>query len=220
MGISGITIIERFSFEELERRLRTVPLKGDQTIHPYEKARISTKTFYPQEVNPTTFYLLRNGLKLHESLRAYFLTYGIDILHLDGGITFDVEGLPEAERRKTLIPPIVELTSRVVRFIPQEGEIDYPQSVPVSIPILNDGAHRVMTARQAQTDFTAVFVSGASPEYPFYAHPNSWEQVKIVDHVPHNKHEKKMYIRPDVSFLYRDFGVLGCGTFRFGGSTT
>jgi len=59
--------------------------------------------------------------------------------------------------------------------------------------------------------FNGIYIVGALESHPFYAHPNEWERIKIVEEVPKDKKDKKFYSRPDCYALYRNFGVLGCG---------
>ena len=211
----NIKIVNRISFADLVERIRKVPLvkksEDGSEIFVYDKARISLRELDPDEVNPTTFYLLKENLKFQEDLRKHLQeTEGIDTLLLDIGL----EIVNEVNEVWTLMPPIIEVTPRMVRYQPLEGELSYEETVKVQIPIINDGAHRVATARKLGMTFKGIFISGADERYPFYAHPNEWERVKLVDSVPKTKGEKKLYSREDCYGLYRNFGVLGCGKPR------
>ena len=218
-----ITILERYTWNDLEVQLRTVPLKGDATILPYQHARISLKRFFPEEVNPPQFYLLRGNMHTQIMLnRVLREDHGIDTLHLNGAVKFEIQdtNMKAEDCIKTLTPPIIELTPRTVHYVPQSGEITYEQPTKIMIALINDGMHRVGIARLLQSDFTGVFVSGAPEAYAYYAHPNNWDQVFMVDEVPKDKTQKKMYTRENVYFLYRDFSVLGCGKPREAGATS
>ena len=214
-----IEVIRRIDFSELERKVREVPLRGKdfdgKEIRVYEHAHISLRTMHPDEVNPTTFYLLRSNLEFQRALREHLMsTQGIDTLNLEGAL----EILNEKGELWTLTPPIIEVTPRLVRYQPKEGEIYYRDVVKVQIPIINDGAHRIALARELGILFRALFISGADENFPFYAHPNEWSRTKVVDFVPSDKRDKKFYSREDCYALYRDFGVLGCGAPRILGS--
>jgi len=210
-----IKIVNRISFSELESSVRAVPLKG---LNPdgsqrlvYTDARISLKRFYTEEINPTTFYLLKRGIKLQRELRTTLLDkYEIDTLNLDAA--YEIEN--EKGEIWGLTPPIIELTPRKVKYVPRKGEIPYEDEVVVQVPIINDGAHRVWLARENHETFVGLFISGADPNFPFYAHPNEWSMVKILDEVPKDKRDKKFYSMENCYDLYRDFEVLGCGAPR------
>lgn len=208
-----ITVHERISFQELEVRLRQVPLKQrDEQGNPifvYRGANIGIRHIKPDEVNPTTFYLLRAGLEFQRQLRAELLSKeGIDTFDLAYGIRLSADDGKE----HLLIPPVVEVTPRTVQFIPtKKEELAFPDHVEIGIPVINDGAHRMFLAREVGENIRVIHISGADPNFPFYAHPNDWERIRVVDQVPANKREKKFYSREDCYALYRDFGVLGVG---------
>lgn len=211
----NIQIVNRISFIDLVDRIRKVPLvqksKEGSEIFVYEQARISLRELDPNEVNPTTFYLLKNNLEFQRDLRKVLQeTEGIDTLSLD--MTLEIKN--QDGELWTLMPPIIEVTPRQVKYSPLEDEIRHEQIVKVQIPIINDGAHRVYLAREMGIPFRGVFISGVDERFPFYAHPNEWERVKLVDSVPKTKEEKKFYSREDCYALYRNFGVLGCGKPR------
>ncbi|MBI4133495.1 hypothetical protein HY478_02680 [Candidatus Uhrbacteria bacterium] len=208
-----IDIVRQIPFSDLEAMIRRVPLKqkaeDGSEIFVYGGARISQHTFHPADVNPTTFYLLHKGLDFQEKLHGYLLReHGIDMLQLDGAVELHNR---DTDQVWTLTPPIVEVTPRTVRFVAQEGEIQCDADVAIQIPIIMDGAHRVGLARRLGLPFASVFIAGADPRFPFYAHPNPWSMVCVVDEVPKHKREKKLYSREDCYGLYRDFGVIGCG---------
>jgi hypothetical protein len=207
--------IKKIPFSELEKKIKTVPLmqkdENDKDIFVYEKANISFRELSPFEVNPTTFYLIEKNLKFQHELRKHLMqNFGIDSLHLDAA--YELKN--EKGEIWTLTPPIIEVTSRKVMYVPNESEIKYKNKVTIQIPIINDGAHRVYSAIQQNQTFNGVFISQPNNEFPFYAHPNSWNDVKIVQDVPATKEEKKFYSRENCYALYRDFGKLGCGAPR------
>ena len=216
----SIEILKRFSADELIAKVRGVPLKkneGDESppIFVYQHAQIGLRQLHPQEVNPTSFYLLRKNLMFQRELRAaLMLDHEIDTLALSEGLEIRVTQEDGSSQIWGLIPPVIEVTPRFVRYRPLPGEIEHNGVQRIEIPIINDGLHRVALAREERVPFTGLVVSGADHRYPFYAHPNGWEQVKVVDDVPATKDEKKLYTRENCTALYRDFGVLGCGAPR------
>jgi len=210
-----IEVVKHIPFPELEQLLRKVPLmekdEDGNEIFVYKDAKISLKKFHPKEVNPTTFYVLRKALKFQRELRTYLMEeHGIDSLHLNEAI----EIVNEDGQLWTLTPPIIEVTRRDVNYVPKEGEIPYDDNVNILIPVINDGAHRVHTALTLGETFNGILISNVMEEYPFYAHPNEWDMVKVVDEVPKTKVEKKFYSRDNCYALYRNFGILGCGAPR------
>jgi len=210
-----ITIINNIPFEELEQKIRAVPLlqkrEDGSSVKVYQSAEISFREVNPLEVNLTTFYLLEQNLQFQRELRDYLRKKnGIDTLHLDQA--YELKN--EKGEIWTITPPIIEVTPRTVKFIPKPEEISYPDQVTLQIPVVNDGAHRVWMAKESNEKFMAIYISGALAEYPFYAHPNEWSRVRIVETVPTKKEDKKMYSQPNCYGLYRDFGSLGCGSPR------
>ncbi len=214
-----IRIVNHWSLYDLLERVRSVPLKklgaDGQPIFPYRNALLSLRELHPDEVNPPTFYALRQNLQVQRDLRAALLEQGHDSLHLDGALELEDD---QGERRM-LFPPVIELTLRTVRYVPQEGEIVHQRAVTVLLPVVNDGVHRLLLARELGETFRALHVVGADPHYPYYAHPNAWSDVQIMDRVPATQGDKKMYSRLDCTALYRDFAVFGCGGIRPPGST-
>ena len=210
-----IEVVSKVSWKELESRVRGVPLikkKDDGSqIFVYDRADISLRTVWSDEVNPTSFYALRDGLQRQRDLRQTLLKeQGVDTLMLDGLLR-----LRNGEGQEFgLMPPVVEVQKRRVKYVPGEGEINYDETVELIVPLINDGLHRFMLARELGRSVNVVYIVGSDSEFPFYAHPNSWSEVKLVDSVPKAKEEKKRYSREDCYALYRDFGVLGCGAPR------
>ncbi len=210
-------VVGEKDFKELESMIRMVPLKGlDESgnkIFVYKDARISLRRdVNPNEVNPTTFYMLRKSLETQREMRHDLMRLGYDPLHLEGALMV----LNNKGEVWTLIPPVIEVTQRYVRYAPQDGEVAYMPPFRVMIPIINDGIHRVSIAREEGSTFTALWISGVDEryQYQFYAHPNDWPLVKVLDELPMIKGEKKMYRLPDCYKVYRDFDVIGCGKPR------
>jgi hypothetical protein len=214
-----ITLVKEISLEELMEKFRDVPLKepapDSSPIYVYKDASISLREFDPREVNPTTFYVLRHNLQFQRDLRKVLLESGIDSLHLNGAVVLQ----DEQGKQRTLMPPVIELGQRTISYVPGPHEITHHRKVTINIPLINDGAHRVMLARELGQTFHGIYVVGADPSHPFYAHPNSWDDVQIMDSVPATPHEKKLYLRENCATLYRNFDVFGCGTLRSPGST-
>ncbi len=215
----NIEIIRAFDFAELEEKIRNIPLMqkgGDgEDIFPYKNAHICLQPFQAEDVNPPTFYLLKKNMQLLQEFHDALLALGYDFLHL----TEQVAGLEilkkEGNELWTLIPPVVESTHRAVKYVVQDGEINHEHIVAnVAIQLVCDGAHRVALSRERGGSFMGVSITGVDPNYPYYAHPNGWDLVDVVDEVPATKEEKKMYRLDDCYALYRNFDQIGCGKPR------
>lgn len=210
-----IEIVRSISFDELVQKIRDVPLmkprEDGSQIYVYKDADISLQQLRSEQVNPPTFYLLKKQMEVQRDLRRLLAEQGIDSLNLDRAL----EIKNDSGKIWTLTPPIIEVTPRTVKYNQQQGEIDYSQrSSNINIPLICDGAHRVALARELNTSFTAVYISGVDENFPYYAHPNGWDMVNVVEEVPKTKEEKKFYRFLDCYALYRDFGVVGCGKPR------
>ncbi len=207
-------------FSELEEKIRGIPLMQKDTdgseIFPYKNAHINLQLFHADEVNPPTFYLLEKNLQTQKLLHAALLNLGYNFLHLtDKAAALEIFN-KDSNEFWTLIPPIIELTSRTVRYVPQSNEINYEHMpTKIMIQLICDGAHRVAFSQGHGELFTGIKISGADPLYPYYAHPNGWDMVKIVKDVPATKEEKKYYRLENCYALYRNFDIIGCGKPRY-----
>ncbi len=215
----NIEIIRTFNFLQLEEKLRGIPLmqqdRNGNDILPYKDAHISMRHFFIEDVNPPTFYLLKKNLELLQEFHLALLNLGYDFLHLNEQ-TAGLEILKKENNELwTLIPPVIESTSRVVKYVPQDGEINHGH-IPtrITIQLICDGAHRVALARGYGGNFVGIAITGSNPDYSYYAHPNGWEMVKTVDEVPTTKEDKKYYRFEDCYSLYRNFDTIGCGKPR------
>ncbi len=212
-----ISIKQIISFSELEQRLRQVTLMGRDEqgglIYPYRSADISLREISWREANPTTLYLLQSGIKNQEDLRSRLSSSGLDALHLHSAVVFETE-----QGIRTLLPPIVEVQEEQVKFENPHGDRTYLGAYRINVPLINDGAHRFYLARMEKISSTVIYISGIPSQYPFYAFPNHWDDVKIVDEVPQNKAEKKLYRREESYALYRNLDSVfaGCSKPRTG----
>lgn len=213
----NIQVVNRLSFEELEERVRSVPLlkacnPDGSKIFVYQQADIRLRKVSTDELNPTTFYVVKKNLEFQRDLRVYLLAeHGVDTLALDGALELENR---DTNEQWTLIPPVVEVSEEDVFFDNTRGDLRYDQSVRVKVPIINDGAHRAYLARKICQPLNVLSISNIPPEHPFYAYPNPWHMVNVVDAVPKSMADKKLYRRSNSYDLYRDFGVLGCGAPR------
>ena len=191
-----IEILNRITFAELEKMLRRVPLmaiaEDGSQIYIYKDARITLKNLSAEEVNPPTFYIIKRNLQLQRDVRESLLNqYNIDLFNLNGAL----EIKNEQKEIWTLTPPIIEVVSRIVSYVPQGGEIDHrSKQIKILIPTLADGSHRGALARRLGLPFNAVYISEIDEKHPtYYAHPNSWDKVQEVEDTPKTMSDKKLY---------------------------
>lgn len=214
-----VEIVREIPWGELEQMVRKVPLKTKKPdgspIYVYEKANIELRTVLPDELAASSFYLVEKNLEFQRALRAAMSEKGYDTLRLDRGLVIK-NALNEVW---TLMPPVVEVMHEDITHRNRRGDIDYTgKPTKATVHIVNDGMHRVWFAREIGKPITVVHISGIPEEHPYYALPNSWDDVRIFTDVPKTKTEKKFYRRNDCYALYRDFDVLGCGKPRNTGS--
>ncbi len=145
--------IERvISFEELEAKVRAVPLLSQDSstkTQPYVNAHISLQEFSYDDIAPTTLYVLTKNLETQDMLSNRLSQLGHDPLSLEGGLELadangDVYGL---------VPPIVEETPEGMCLI--------------------DGIHRnYMPRLLGRTSFIGLAIENVDSHSPFYAYPN------------------------------------------------
>jgi hypothetical protein len=214
-----VEILREIPWSELEQMVRKVPLKMERPdkskIFVYDKATIELRTVMPEELAASSFYLVQKSADFQRALHDELKKVGYDTLHLKGGLEIrNSQG--EIWR---LIPPVVEVMHEDVQHVNSRGDIDYSgKQAKVAVHIVNDGMHRVALARDLGSSVNVIHVSGIPEEFPYYALPNGWDQVRTFTDVPKTKAEKKFYRRNDCYALYRDFDVLGCGKPRNTGS--
>ena len=194
----NIKILSRTPWSELEKKIREVPLikpdDGGNQIFVYEKANINLRQLPVEEINPASFYVVKKNLEFQQELRDYLLKeHNIDSLQLNEAL--EIEN--ESGEIWTLMPPVVEMMKETARFDNDRGDIEYDHSEKITMPVLNDGLHRVYTAKQLGVDPTVIVISSLPDEHPFYAYPNSWDKVQVFDDVPKEKQEKKLYRREE-----------------------
>ena len=88
----------------------------------------------------------------------------MDLKDKIGGLYFGVE---EDKHEWLLAPPIVEVSK-----------------IDGNIPVLVDGEHRFVLAREYGQKVRVVWIEGVSEEIPVIAKPIKWDEVKIYDVVP------------------------------------
>ncbi|OGY60344.1 MAG: hypothetical protein A3B23_01405 [Candidatus Colwellbacteria bacterium RIFCSPLOWO2_01_FULL_48_10] len=198
--------------EELCVRLPTglleSPLQGEE-ICVFQDARIEVRDVWPDELNPSTLYLLAGSLARQREIRRTLLdSHGIDTLCLEECLELEDEN----GKRFLMTPPFVELVEELVLYAKRTGSLHYPgRKVRLQIPILHDGGHRAWMAMQDEPNkkMRVIYIArSASWEYPTYAYPNGWDEVRVYERIE-DVLLKKLYRRdPPYSYL-RPFRILG-----------
>ncbi len=186
------------------RRLRKTPLAGTEDIFYYRDAKMRFASFHPEELHPTSRYVLRGSLEFQRELRRQLLKKsGVDIFQLKGVIHYRVDG-----ELWGMAPPVVELHDERVRIVPLRGDHEAPPERRLKIKIIPDGLHRIYLAREANVRIRCIFIHGVSAEqYPFPSYPVSWDEVGLCDVVPAPA-EKRFFRKPGSYEFSRPLQVL------------
>lgn len=175
MTIKSLTITSTRNWETFVSLIRKVSLIGDASVFPYQNATIESRVVDPHDVFPISLYVLRPHLVQQKQLHdVLFKDHGIDTFDQDGDtpdISFRVEG---EKGHWKMAPPIVEVSD-----------------VDGGKPILVDGEHRFMLARELGKPVRVVWVTRVSTDYPIMACPVAWRDIKICDTVPNITHKRK-----------------------------
>lgn len=187
--------------DELVEKLRRVRLRGTiggvQQPQVYQNARISLQRRMDIEkfLFPPQRYVLKGTVDSILALEAEFSKYGVDIFALEGALYFWLEGMdPEKDQPIPFLPPIVEES--------------YERGERV-VFLVNDGMHRVWSARKLRRSPNVVLIQDIPEEYPYYAYAitTGWETVVEFDEIP-DVFQKKDYRNPDnYKALFRDFNA-------------
>ncbi|MBF0283822.1 MAG: hypothetical protein HQL51_05120 [Magnetococcales bacterium] len=183
--------------EELLSRLRQTRLKGHGQPLIYQNARLElARQMDPRALFPAQRYVLREDFVRLEALHQLFKGRGVDIFALEGAVWFHLRQEDGAEGEAIpLLPPVVEMSRE------PDGR---------TIPLINDGMHRVYAALRLGKRINVVMVHDVPEEYPYYAHalPNGWDDVTELDALP-DDFVKKSYRDPqNYKALFRDFNAV------------
>jgi hypothetical protein len=168
------------SIHEIVRDIKTI---GDG--YPiYQEAEISIREFSPDEVRPTSKYVLWENLRSVNRIRKEAGEQGVNILQLDD-IT-EINGI-------IIAPPVVE----------NDGEED----------CIVDGLHRFTIARVKGEKVKAIYISGVNQERPIIGKPVSWDRViwrrKKPDEAGELRDLRVADTSEELRKCYRDLSVLG-----------
>lgn len=187
-----ITRIESFSVDELFAALRRVTLHERPWSLPYARADLTLlEGFSPDALVPAQRYVKRSEVVKIRRLAAALAEHDVDLYGLRGFVRFwTADGPPEG---MDLLPPVVECSR---------------EAAGPCVKLINDGMHRVYSARAARRPITVVYVAGVPDETPYYAFPNpaGWEGVEEIEEISEQYAKKHYRLEPHRS-LYRDFNT-------------
>jgi len=204
MNVQDITLEGIEPIEEAFVRLRAAPMDktGGEKILVYEHAELSVRDVDLDLVSPTSLYALEENLAFQRELREHLLaTEGIDTLYLPG-----VLRLRGPDGVIGMAPPVVEIYQDTVSVSPQEGDQVHDKPIVMDFAILLDGIHRGILAREVGVTLRCVVIQHALLGLLPYAHPNSWDEVRVCKTVPA---VKKRYRRQDNYSFMRPVKYLG-----------
>ena len=187
-----ITRIERFGREDLFAALRRVSLYGRPMSLPYARADLTLlEAFDPNDLVPAQLYVKRSELAKVASLAAALREHDVDLYGLRGYVRFWTPDGPE--EGIDLLPPVVECSR---------------EPAGPCLKLINDGMHRVYSARAARRPITVAYVAGVPDETPYYAYPNprGWDGVEEIEEISESFAKKNYRLEPHRS-LYRDFNT-------------
>ncbi|MBF0160787.1 MAG: hypothetical protein HQL88_00730 [Magnetococcales bacterium] len=193
-----ITRIETIPVAILLERFRQTRLRGCGQPFIYAEAQLELlRDVDPRSLYPAQNYVLQADHQRLLALYRAFLERGHDLFALEGGLHFWLqnEETGEEEGPIPLTPPVVELS------LEADGR---------TIPLINDGMHRVYTALRLQRTIHIIQVRNVPRQWPYYAYPlaNGWEDVEELTELPAD-YVKKAYRDPDhYKDLFRDFNAL------------
>jgi hypothetical protein len=187
-----ITRVERFGVEELFACLRRVSLYRRPHSLPYARADLTLLASCDADaLVPAQRYVQRAELDKIEALAAALRDDEVDLYGLRGYVRFWSPDGPE--EGIDLLPPVVECSR---------------EPAGPCLKLINDGMHRVYSARRAGRPITVVYVAGVPDDTPYYAYPNpdGWAGVDEVDAIDDGLVKKNYRLEPHRS-LYRDFNT-------------
>ncbi|MFH0822018.1 MAG: hypothetical protein V2B18_04655 [Pseudomonadota bacterium] len=183
-----IVELEKFSPEDLVRRLRGVTMLKAPDVKVYQNAFVSLERIAIAGLSPPQNYILRSELKKVRELKWALEEHQIDLFELNGFVRMILEG---HEEPVDLLPPVVE------ESIERDGSVHL---------IVNDGMHRVYMALREWVVPQVVLIRGIPKHLPYYAYPvpGGWSNVEEREDLP-SGYLKKWHRIEDYHSLYRNF---------------
>ena len=186
MYIKKIKRIRRDSFI---KKLRNVTLYNNPDILPYKDAEIEIVISDPSCFEPSTFYVLRDGLKFVSLLTDRIASKLGDYAKINTLVEYE----DEFGDVNFIAPPIIEYS-------------DFGKWM------ILDGLHRCFIARHRKLSIPVALVSNATIPYPNLALPSGWKSVYIADKTPDVKRILRSGLNdlPQTRYnLHRNLSVLG-----------
>lgn len=176
--------------DEVLTRLKQTQLMGYGQPYLYKTAMLELcEQVDPDTLVPAQRYVLTRDFQRIENLYSQFLQIGIDIFALKNGLHFEEQG-----EMIPLLPPIVE--------------VSVEESKPVLL--INDGMHRIFSARQLGKHINIILVSNIPKKYPYYAYPlkNGWQDVQVLETLTVGFVKKYYRDKENYKALFRNFNEL------------
>lgn len=190
MDIKQYKLLEK---TELLHRIKETQLKGFDNARVYENSSIDLiRNVNPNDLVPSQRYVLKNGCDTIEDIYNTFKNRDINVFALEGILMFTPNN--DKDENIPFIPPVIE------ESIEPNGKIVW---------LINDGIHRVFTARKLGLPINIILVRNVPKEYPYYAYAleNGWDDVEELVELP-DTYQKKTYRDPDnYKSLFRQFNV-------------
>lgn len=183
--------------DEFLGKLKQVRLKGFDRPYIYKDASLQLFELADTTLlSPPQRYVLKGSVDKIKEIDSAFAKLGVDIFNLHGPLLFWPEGSdPENDLPIPFLPPIVEESRE------KSGR---------HVLIINDGMHRIWTARQLNRCLTVVLAMGVPLEYPYYAYAleKGWNDVEEIEELT-DGYKKKEYRNPEnYKALFRDFNEV------------
>ena len=189
---------ETISEQTLLAGLKKTRLKGYEQPHIYANSKLSIQQgIDPNSLMPAQRYVLESDYDTIEMLYWVFKQHSIDIFALTGGILFwlQVPDTGEEEGPIPLTPPIIE------ESIESDGN---------KIQLINDGMHRIYTARKLEKKINVVLARNVPTKFPYYAYPlkNGWDDVRELPEIPDDFIKKEYRDKENYKALFRNFNEV------------
>lgn len=187
-----ITRVESFGRDDLFAALRRVTLHERPFSLPYAYADLTLlEACATDDLVPAQRYVKRSELTKIARLAAALAEHDVDLFALRGYVRFWTPDGPADGI--DLLPPVVECSR---------------EPAGPCVKLINDGMHRVYSARAARRPITVVYVAGVPDETPYYAFPNprGWAGVEEIEEISEQYAKKHYRLEPHRS-LYRDFNT-------------
>ncbi len=171
-------------------------LKGYGQLNIYANSTLEIQEgIDPNTLIPAQRYVLESDYDTIKMLHTTFEQQSIDIFALKGGIHFWTSDAGEEEGPIPLTPPIIE------ESLEADGS---------KVWLINDGMHRVYTARKLGKKINIILVRNVPVEYPYYAYPlkNGWADVIELPEIPDTFVKKEYRDKENYKALFRNFNEV------------